>query len=236
MFHVKPLSCQLSLREAMLSHRCNEPKVCFITSAKNDSCSIFYVRQFFFLKRFVLIVFILLYSAACFSQKEKKISLGLSLDYGVGENHNNYASALRLNYNIFEKLRMSPSFVYYYTKNHMKMSSVSFNVHYLFYPEQFAETLSGFKNQGICFYPIAGFIISNFSDNVAGCSSCSSENSNLKPRFLFNFGFNFGAGVDYELPTLLPILKDMIVNFAVEYQILDNYRRPVMSCGLFYCF
>ena len=233
MFHVKPMLCKPLLVVKKIFPAVGEYKIKFNESSERKQNNLMPISEL--RKKIILILLIIINSTSCFSQKEKKISLGLSLDYGLGEKYNNYATALHLNYKITDKIRIAPYFSYYFLKNNMKMSTLALNIHYLFYPEQLSNSWSFLKNQGLCFYPIAGFIATNFTDNI-NCSSCSIEKNLLTSRFAFNFGINFGAGVDYKLPTLLPVFRDMIINFAVEYQVLEKYRRPIISCGIFYNF
>ena len=191
--------------------------------------------KFNFKRFFFASILFLSSSINSFSQKEGDISLGLSLDYGFGKDFNNYASGLRVEYNLFERFRIAPQFTYYLNKEDMKMVSFSFNFHYLF-PELLSNYFPALKNQGVCFYPVAGFLISNFSHRVNGCSGCSANGQDADMKYLYNFGFDFGAGIEYEIPTLLPILRDMVVNFEVQYQLMDNYTRPLVSFGLLYNF
>ena len=187
------------------------------------------------LKRSLSVFVLFIFSLSCFSQKEKKVSLGVSLDYGFGKDYNNDALTLLLNYNLLEKFRVSPSFSYFLNKDDMKMKTFSFNFHYLF-PKFLANTFPAMKNQDMSFYPIVGFLISNFSHVQGECHSCSVNNSTSDVKYLYNFGFNFGVGVEYDLPTLLPLLRDMGVNFEMYYQTTDNYSRPLISFGLLYNF
>jgi hypothetical protein len=43
-------------------------------------------------------------------------------------------------------------------------------------------------------------------------------------------------GVNYELPTVAPVFKDMNTYFEIEYQALDHYRRPAFMFGVLYDF
>lgn len=159
----------------------------------------------------------------------------MSTDYGFGESFNNYASTIRLNYFLFEEFRISPSFSYYFSKNNMKMNVFSFNFHYVFsslIPHYFPVM----KNQGLYFYPVAGFCIANIDRPKSVCSGCSTNAIPSGANYVYNFGFDFGAGVDYDLPTLLPVLRDMNVNFEIQYQALEEFSRPQLLFGIMYNF
>ena len=171
----------------------------------------------------------------CFSQKESKVSAGISLDYSLMNDYNNYASTVHLNYHLYDKVRIAPSFSYYFDKGAMKMRAFSFNFHYLM-PELATKISPVFKNQGICLYPLAGFFISSFSGPVRGCNSCVIMSAVSETNYTHNFGFDFGVGAEYELPTMLPLLRNMHMMFEVKYFIVDDYSRPSFTFGLLYDF
>ena len=168
-------------------------------------------------------------------QKAGRFSIGTSLDYGTGKDFNNYATTLQINYNLIERVRIAPSFSYFITKDDMKMSALAFNFHYLF-PKLAEKIFPILKNQEILFYPIAGFYISNFSGEKKFCQACAADGMGIGSKFKTNFGFDFGVGVEQEIPTLLPILREMSINLEMKYQLLDNYRRPLFSFGVLYDF
>jgi hypothetical protein len=166
----------------------------------------------------LFLLFGILFFASTFSNAQDKrvFSAGLSYDYGFGKDFNNFAATFKLNYYPFDNFRVAPSFSYYLNKNDMKMNAFSFNFNYL---------LSGLLPDmapRVVFYPIAGFCIAN----VAASGS----------NYLYHFGFDFGVGIDYDLPTLLPVLKDMTVNFEVQYQAIENFSRPQSFLGIIYNF
>ena len=189
-----------------------------------------------FFKRIIIVFEIsLCFVASLASQESGRFSIGTSLDYGAGKDFNNYATTLHINYNLIERIRISPSFSYFLNKDNMKMSAIALNCHYLF-PKLAESIFPVLKNQGICFYPIAGFYISNFRNDKKPCYSCVANENKIGSKLRSNFGFDFGVGIEQEIPTLLPILKDMSLNFEYKYQALDNYRRPLISFGLLYDF
>jgi hypothetical protein len=171
----------------------------------------------------------------CWAQNERKISVGMSTDYGFGKNFNNYASTLRLSYFLFEEFRISPSFSYYFSKDDMRMNVFSFDFHYLF-PDLISHIFPVMDNYNIYFYPVAGFCIANIDKPKRACSDCSTNSSSSGSNYAYNFGFDFGAGVDYDLPTLLPVLRNMTTNFELQYQAMENYNRPQLLFGIMYNF
>ena len=170
-----------------------------------------------------------------FSQKEKRISLGTSLDYGAGKNFNNHGTTLYFNYRLLEKVRISPLFTYFINKDEMKMKSFALNFHYLL-PELAENLFPVFKNHDVTLYPVAGFLISSIGNNKKDCSTCYVNGPMIRKRSSNNFGFDFGFGVEYKIPTLLPFLCNMNLKLELKYQTLDSYSRPLASFGLLYDF
>jgi hypothetical protein len=163
------------------------------------------------------------------------ISLAVSMDYGFGEYFNNRAATLRLNYNLSEHFRVAPSFSKFLNKENMRMSSVSFDFHYLFSDDNF-NAFPKLKNQGIYYYPVFGFHIISASGIRGRCTSCSIEQIRYGENSSYNFGFDFGVGVEYELPTLYNVFRNMSVNTELLYLTVENYYRPLVRFGLLYYF
>lgn len=182
--------------------------------------------------RNMLIFLCSLYSANCLSQKEGDFLLGLSSDVAVGK-YNNFAPTLHLRYHLLDRFRVAPSFSYYLNKNEMKMQSFAFNFHYLF-PQMASRLFPKFKNQSICFYPLAGFYITRVVGVKADCSSCSVGSVAYRDKSANNFGFDFGLGADYKLPVKAPFFKNTTAFFEIQYQLVESYNRPVFAFGLLY--
>jgi ribosomal protein L19 len=162
------------------------------------------------------------------------MSVGISLNYGIERTFNNYASTIHFNYNLFDRMRVAPSFSYYLDRDDMKMRLFTLGFHYLF-PDMISNLFPSMRNQGLCFYPVFGFSIVNASDSRRNCVSCS-VGSGYNSSSSNNFGFDLGVGVEYELPTLSPVFRDMAVNFEIEYFAIENYSRPSIGVGLLYYF
>jgi len=192
------------------------------------------IMELYFRK--VLITFIAsFFSIYLSSQKEGRLSLGTSLDYGTGRKFNNYATALYFNYNLMERIRISPSYNYFINTDNASLKTFSLNCHYLI-PELASNLFPVLKNHDVSIYPIAGFLISSSGSNKNSCFVCYADGSTVDKKFSSSFGFNFGVGVEYKIPTLLPLLRDMNLNFELKYQISDSYSRPLASFGLLYDF
>ena len=184
--------------------------------------------------RAILYFIISIYSLSCNAQKAGDMSVCLSTDYGFGKDFNNYASTIHFNYNLFKEIRISPSFSYFLNKENRKMNMFALNFNYMLY-DVIENSIPAMRNQEICFYPIMGFCITNVS-KLGYCKNCEDSFSSINSNYVFNFGFNFGAGVDYEIPTMLPVLRDMSANFELQYHALDKFSRPLVSFGLLYHF
>ena len=188
-----------------------------------------------FFRKHILVLFLSFYSYNCFSQKAGDFSIGVSCDYGFGV-INNYASTLRANYNLLDKLRISPSYSYYIVRDDTKMQSFSLNLHYIC-TEMLYNVLPIIKESDINIYPVAGIVVSNRSHPKNRCNSCSVSAGPIGGySYALNFGLDIGAGVEYKLPTLQPILRDASLCFEVQYHILDGYERTLFAFGINYKF
>lgn len=186
-----------------------------------------------FIKK-ICLTFLFIFSAYfCSSQKEKVLSAGISSGYGFGEELNNFATTLKLNYYLFQDIRIAPSFSFYLNKNNTTMNVFSFNFNYLF-PYLISDFFPVMQSKSMTFYPIAGFCIASIKSRRA-CSTCS-EGFSYTSNYSYRFGFDFGVGIDYDLPILLPVFEDMAANFEIQLQMLENYVRPQLMVGLIYNF
>jgi hypothetical protein len=185
-----------------------------------------------FIRKICLASFLIFLSCFCYSQKEKVLSVGIGSNYGLGKNINNFAATIMINYYPVQDIRLVPSFSFYFNKNDMNMNVFSFNFNYLF-PDLISNFFPVMQNKNITFYPLAGFCIANITSGKT-CSTCSRGSSSL--NYFYKFGFDFGVGIEYDLPVLFPIFEDMTANFEMQYQILENYARPQLLFGLVYNF
>ena len=192
-------------------------------------------------KKIIIVIIVSLFficdlsAQSMFSQEKRKISLGASLDYGAGKNFNNHGTTVFFNYRLLEKVRISPLFTYFFNKDKMKMKTFNLNFHYLL-PKLAANLFPVFKNHDVSLYPITGFLISSTGNIKKDCSTCYVNGPKIRKKSSNNFGFDFGVGVEYKIPTLLFLLCDMNLKLELKYQTLDNYSRPLVSFGLLYDF
>ena len=191
--------------------------------------------MYLFLRRGSLSIILFVVSLCCYAQNEGSISVGLSLDYGFGKDANKHASTVRFNYSILNDFRVAPSFSYYINENEMKMHLFSLNFHYLF-RDLISDIVPALRNQGLHLYPMVGFCVANISDTRGSCSSCSPTSYNSSASYMSSFGFGFGVGVEYGLPTLQPLLRNLSAVFEAQYHALDSFGRPSFAFGVLYGF
>jgi len=160
------------------------------------------------------------------SQNKNDLSAETSFNYGFGKYFNNRSASICIKYNLFDFLRITSSYSYFIPKTRKKMSELSFNFHYLF-SDKNSNIIPVLKNQGIYYYPILGFNVVN--------STRSNQIIN-RSNYSFAFGFNGGVGVEYELPTLQNVFRDMAVNFEIQYIAVDKMYRPFLRFGFVYYF
>ena len=183
------------------------------------------------LKKIHITLMLTLIFQVTYSQKEKDFSVGLGSDLSFGGGYNNFGSSIRISYNILDRIRVVPTYSYYIKKERQKMYSISFDFNYIF-PNISTKIFPKLKEEIFIIYPIASFFILNYSNPPIICKSCSIEMNNPGSSYDSKFGFNFGVGAEYKIPTLLPVWRDMSVNFEMKYQTLDGYSRPLVSFGL----
>ena len=174
----------------------------------------------------LIIITMYLFSIYSNGQNKNDISTEISLDYGFGKHFNNRATTISTRYNLFEIFRIAPEFSYFITKEKMKMKAITLNFHYIF-SDKNSNRFPYLKNQGIYYYPIFGFNVINFTR--------STQITN-KSNYSYSFGFNVGVGVEYEIPTLQNVFRDMSVNFEIQYIAADKIYRPLLHFGLIYYF
>ena len=173
---------------------------------------------------FLFMMYVITVSSHC--QKKNDFSAEISLDYGFGKNFNNRATSISARYNLFDFIRIAPAYSYFLKKDYMKMNAITFNFHYLF-SDKNANIIPYLRNQGLYYYPILGFNVVNSTRSYP-----VTNNSN----YSYSFGFNSGIGVEYELPTLQNVFRNMSVNFEIQYIAVDKMYRPLLHFGLIYYF
>ena len=163
------------------------------------------------------------------AQKRNDTSLGISLDYGFDAALNNLAYSFIFNFNLFDQLRISPTYTNFLKKENMRMNSLSLNFHYLMKETSLFNELF-FKHTK--YYPIFGFSIVNTSGLSSKCTVCTDRQIKFRSNSYYNFGFNFGLGGEFKLPDT----EKLSINFEFIYSAVENYYRPLIRLGLLYHF
>ena len=185
------------------------------------------------LKKITVTLMLTIVSQFMYSQKEKDFSIGLGSDLSFGGGYNNFATSIKVTYNILDKIRIVPAYSYYIKKEMQNMYTISFDFNYL--PQNISTKIFPKLKEGILvIYPIAGFFIINYSKKWNVCNTCSIEMNNPGSSYDSKFGFDFGVGAEYKIPSKVIFLKKSRVFFETKYITIEKFYRPLISCGLFY--
>lgn len=166
------------------------------------------------MKKLLLIVAATVCLAATASAQEKgDMAAGVHFAYGTGDGFSNMGIGAKFQWNVIDKLRLEPSFTYFLKKDYLSMWDISANVHYQF-------VLSDVVN----LYPLAGLSVMGVKASVdtGGYGTVSASDT--------EFGFNLGAGADFNLSERLAL------NVEAKYKIGGNWSRFIASVGIGYKF
>lgn len=123
------------------------------------------------MKKLFILSALMLFVGFAVSAQRGQVSLGSHLAYNTEEEMTGLG--VRFQYNLLDRLRMSPQFTYFIENNHKSALSFDFDLHYSF-P----------VSDNLTFYPIGGF---NFTDvDFANYSDSG-------------FGFNSGIGMQFSI-------------------------------------
>ena len=186
-------------------------------------------------RKFFLIGALIVMPVLCSAQKIKDTSLKFSLDYGFGEFFNNKAYTLTLNYNLFNKLRISPSLSKFIKKENMRMTAFSIDFHHLLQKKNF-NLFSESAQNNLFYYPIYGICILKASGQSSRCNPCTIDILQYKSNTYFNFGFDFGLGVEYKIPSTKNFFDNISISIEILYIAVENYFRPLIRSGILYKF
>ena len=177
------------------------------------------------MKKILLAMFVAFVSISA-SAQQGTTALGLNLSYGT--DHKAIGIGAKGQYGLTDALRAEASFDYFLKKEGLSMWDINVNLHYLFsVTEQFKV------------YPLAGVTFTNWSGSSSGNDN---NNGGWAKTRTYNdeygggssstskFGFNIGAGLQYDLTDKLSI------NLEGKYQIISDFDQPIFSVGLAYKF
>ena len=157
-------------------------------------------------KLFVLFSMMFFVMSSAFAQKGIQAT-GIQLNYGT--EISSIGIGLKYQYNITNEIRLEPSVNYYFENDGLDMFDINANVHYLF-P----------MSSNVRVYPLAGLSYSKWSADAGNGWEVSTN----------KFGLNLGGGAEFD------INKDLMMNFEVKYQLINDFDQAVISMGIAYMF
>ncbi len=182
------------------------------------------MRNFF--GKSILVAFIVMMACSgVFAQKsggiaknKGKMSIGANLNIGNDSDFTNFGLGVKFQYGIMDKIRVEPSFNYYFETDNVSMWDISLNGHYLI-PIK--------ANKKLTIYPLAGLAIVGIKVSTDPIEFMGEiiPGTDISDT---NLGINAGCGIEYMLNSKLSI------NGELKYQIVENYNRPIISGGINY--
>ena len=157
-------------------------------------------------KLFVLFSMMFFVMSSAFAQKGIQAT-GIQLNYGT--EISSIGIGLKYQYNITNEIRLEPSVNYYFENDGLDMFDINANVHSLF-P----------MSSNVRVYPLAGLSYSKWSADAGNGWEVSTN----------KFGLNLGGGAEFD------INKDLMMNFEVKYQLINDFDQAVISMGIAYMF
>lgn len=153
------------------------------------------------------------------AQKRGEMAAGAQLVYGTGDGLSNFGLGAKFQWNVIDKLRLEPSFNYFFEKDMVNMWDLSANAHYQFsLSDSFvAYPLAGISVMGVS-VDVPEFDL-GYGYSVGGGSASDTE-----------IGFNIGGGVDYN------VTKNIAINLEAKYKIGGDWSRLVIAAGAVYKF
>lgn len=153
------------------------------------------------------------------AQEKGDMAAGVQFAYGTGDSFSNIGLGVKFQWNVIDRLRLEPSFNYFFEKDMIGMWDFSANVHYQI-------PLGGMVD----IYPLAGLGIMGVSVDVPsfdlggygtvdGGSASDSE-----------FGLNLGVGADFKLSDIWGI------SVEAKYKIGGEWSRLIIAAGVTYKF
>lgn len=157
-------------------------------------------------KLFVLFSMMFFVMSSAFAQKGIQAT-GIQLNYGT--EISSIGIGLKYQYNITNEIRLEPSVNYYFENDGLDMFDINANVHYLL-P----------MSSNVRVYPLAGLSYSKWSADAGNGWEVSTN----------KLGLNLGGGAEFD------INKDLMMNFEVKYQLINDFDQAVISMGIAYMF
>lgn len=174
------------------------------------------ILKFNAMKRLLTIVSVAFIAALCCNTSAKaqargEMGAGMNFVLATGEDYTNYGLSARYQWTFIDKMRVEPSFTYFFKKDNISSWDLTANIQYLF---NFGPMMS--------IYPLAGFGMTGINRDYAPLG-LDKENDT-------KFAFNFGAGMEFMFS------PRMGMNLEYKYRIVDSWNRSHFSFGVIYKF
>lgn len=142
------------------------------------------------------------------AQEKGDMAVGAQFALGTGDSFTNVGLGAKFQWNVIDRLRLEPSFNFFFKKDFVSMWDLNANVHY-----QFPVAAK------VDLYPLAGLSVLGAKASVLGFSTTDTE-----------IGLNLGGGVDFDLSDKL------VLNVEAKYKIGGEWSRFILSAGVAYKF
>lgn len=138
--------------------------------------------------------------------------------YGTGDSYSNIGIGAKFQWNVINRLRLEPSFTYFFKKDFISMWDIDVNVHYQF-PVGKVVTL----------YPLAGLSVMGVKVDIptVDLGEYGAIGGSVSDT---EFGFNIGAGADFNLS------ERFALNVEAKYKIGGDWNRFMIGAGVAYKF
>ena len=163
------------------------------------------------MKKFLLFVMAVMCMAVAQAQVKGDMAAGVNLNMGFGYDgdYDNMGIGAKFQYSVTDKIRVEPTFVYYFEKNYLSMTEFIVNAHYLF------PMMDGKLNV----YPLAGLGLVTSKVEIFGFSESES-----------NFGLDLGGGAEYKLTDNISLAAEL------KYYIAGDWNHLGLQIGATYAF
>lgn len=171
------------------------------------------------MRRILLLMVAVLCITVASAQEKGETAVGAQVVYGSGDGLSNIGIGAKFQWNVINRLRLEPSFTYFLKKDNINMWNAGVNVHYLL-PVADAITL----------YPVAGAGIWGIKVSVPEMDLGEYGNYGGGSASNSEFGFNIGAGADFNLS------EKFVINAELKYKVGGDWSRLLISAGVAYKF
>lgn len=142
------------------------------------------------------------------AQQKGDMAAGVQFAFGTGDGLSNMGVGAKFQWNVIDRLRLEPSFTYFFKKDLVSMWDFNANVHYQFSVGNMIDL-----------YPLAGLSVLGAKASVLGFSASDTE-----------FGLNLGGGADFKLS------ENWAINVEAKYKIGGAWSRLIITAGAAYKF